>query len=149
VAAAPTPKDKAAVEPTAKPAEPAPAEPTTGAVVAETQNAQACRDALKKHDLKAVGAKCESALTADTSLAKPLLAFAKGQFEKGKSAQAAVWARKIVQVNNSLADAYLIMGAAEQEARHAAAAKTAYQRYLELAPKGPYAEDVRSSLRSL
>ena len=46
-------------------------------------------------------------------------------------------------------DAYLIIGAAEQEARHNAAAKTAYQRYLDLAPKGPYAQDVRSSLKSL
>jgi len=131
----------------AKPAEAAPAEPTAGA--AESQNVTVCREALKKRDLRIVSAKCESALMADASLAKPFLAFAKGQFEKGKSAQAAVWARKIVQVNTSLPDAYLIIGAAEQEARHNAAAKTAYQRYLDLAPKGPYAQDVRSSLKSL
>lgn len=119
------------------------------AAPAEAKNVQACRDALKKRDLKAVSSHCENALAADASLAKPLLSFAKAQFEKGKSAQAAVWARKIVQVNGSLPDAYLIMGAAEQEARHASAAKTAYQRYLELAPRGPYADDVRSSLKSL
>jgi hypothetical protein len=88
-------------------------------------------------------------LAADASLAKPLLALAKSQFEKGKAAQAAVWARKIVQVKGQLADAYLIVGAVEQEAHHLAAAKTAYQRYIELAPKGPNATDVRSSLKSL
>jgi hypothetical protein len=149
IVAAPAPEPQAAAEPAPKPAEAAPAEPVAEPVVAETRNVQACRDAIKKRDAKVVSASCESALTADASLAKPLLGFAKAQFEKGKSAQAAVWARKIIQVNGSLADAYLIMGAAEQEARHAAAAKTAYQRYLELAPRGPYADDVRSSLKSL
>jgi len=148
-APAPEPKALAATEPAAKPAEAAPAEVATGAVPAEAQNVQSCREAIKKRDIKAVSTNCESALAADASLAKPLLSFAKAQFEKGKSAQAAVWARKIVQVNGALADAYLIVGAAEQEAHHAAAAKTAYQRYLELAPKGPYADDVRSSLKSL
>jgi hypothetical protein len=132
-------------------AEPAP-EPEQAAppaVAAEAQDVEGCRQAIKRRDAKLVNASCEAALAADPSLAKPLLSFAKAQFDKGRSAQAAVWARKIVQVNGSLADAYLIMGAAEQEARHPAAAKTAYQRYLELAPKGPYADDVRSSLTSL
>ena len=123
------------------------AAPSNGA--AEAQAAQGCREAIRRRDIKLVSASCETALAADPSLAKPLLAVAKVQFEKGKSAQAAVWARKIVQVNGSLADAYLIMGAAEQEARHLAAAKAAYQRYLELAPKGPDAKDVKSSLKSL
>lgn len=143
VAAAPEPQ--ATAEPAPEPEQAAP--PSTGA--AEAQNVEDCRQALKRRDAKLVNANCETALAADPSLAKPLLSFAKAQFDKGKSAQAAVWARKIVQVNGSLADAYLIMGAAEQEARHPAAAKTAYQRYLELAPKGPYADDVRSSLKSL
>jgi hypothetical protein len=134
-------------EPVAQPA-PEPAAPSS-IRAAEAQDLEGCRQAIKRRDIKLVSASCESALNADASLAKPLLALARAQFEKGKSAQAAVWARKIVQVNGSLADAYLIIGAAEQEARHPAAAKTAYQRYLELAPRGPYAEDVRSSLKSL
>lgn len=163
VPAIPTPTPVAAPPPAAAPvlvaaaqdpqlaAEPAPepeqAQPSTEA--AEAQNVEGCRQAIKSRDAKRVNASCETALAADPSLAKPLLSFAKAQFDRGKSAQAAVWARKIVQVNGSLADAYLIMGVAEQEARRPAAAKTAYQRYLELAPKGPYADDVRSSLKSL
>jgi hypothetical protein len=133
-----------APEPKPEPENPAPA-----TKAAEAQNVEGCRQAIKRRDSKLVNASCETALAADPSLAKPLLTFAKAQFDRGKSAQAVVWARKIVQVNSSLADAYLIMGAAEQEARHPAAAKTAYQRYLELAPKGPYADDVRSSLKSM
>ncbi len=116
---------------------------------AESHDVDGCRQAIRKRDVKLVNASCESALGADASLAKPLLAFAKAQFEKGKPAQAAIWARRIAQANGSLADAYLIIGAAEQEARHPAAAKAAYQRYLELAPKGSYAGDVKSSLESL
>jgi hypothetical protein len=115
---------------------------------AEAPSTEGCRLAIKSRDLKGINATCERALGGDPSLAKPLLAIAKGQFEKGKSAQAAVWARKIVQVNSSLAEAYLIIGVAEQEAHRPAAAKAAYQRYLELAPQGAYAQDVRSSLKS-
>jgi hypothetical protein len=128
--------------------EPVPA-PKTAALAAAPEAVGACRDAMKKRNAKAVSAACESALEADATLARPLLAFAKGQFEHGRPELGAIWARKILQVDGSLADAYLIVGAAEQEARRTSAAKTAYQRYLELAPRGPYANDVRSTLKSL
>jgi predicted TPR repeat methyltransferase len=59
------------------------------------------------------------------------------------------WARRLLRANDHLADAYLIVGVAEQAASHGAAARTAYRRYLELAPKGPYARDVRLSLAAL
>jgi hypothetical protein len=120
--------------------------PATGS---EAQNVEGCRQALKRRDVKLVSTQCEGALAADPSLVKPLLALAKAQFENGKAARAAVWARMIVQVNSSLPDAYLIIGVAEQEALNPAAAKTAYQRYLQLAPSGTFADDVRSSLKSL
>lgn len=136
---------QAAPSPAPKPAAAAAASP--GA--AETDGVQGCRDAIKRRDHKAVSALCESALAADPSLAKPLLALAKVLFESGRAAKAAVWSRKIVQVNSSLAEAYLIIGVAEQEALNPAAARTAYQRYLQLAPTGTFADDVRSSLKSL
>jgi hypothetical protein len=59
------------------------------------------------------------------------------------------WARRLLKADDHLADAYLIVGVAEQAASHASAAKTAYRRYLELAPKGRYAGEVRSSLKEL
>ena len=116
---------------------------------AEPEIVQSCRNAIQKRDIKGVNVYCEKAVAVDASLAKSLLAFAKTQFERGKSSQAALWARKVIQVNDSMADAYLIVGAAEQEARRLSAARSAYQRYLELAPKGPYADDVRSTLKAL
>jgi hypothetical protein len=138
---APTPEGARA------PAEEAAAHPT--ATPSASQTVEACREALKKRDAKAVTASCEAALDADASLARPLLGFAKAQFERGRSTLAATWARKVLQIDDSLADAYLILGAAEQEARRPSAARAAYQRYLELAPRGAYANDVRSSLQSL
>jgi Flp pilus assembly protein TadD len=126
-----------------------PAATSAAAAAPIVQSAEACREALKKRDNKAVTDSCEAALDSDASLVRPLLAFAKAQFERGRSAVAATWARKVLQIDDSLADAYLILGAAEQEARRPAAARTAYQRYLELAPRGAYANDVRSSLKSL
>lgn len=138
-----TDQPQAAVEPAPQPEQAG--VPPSGAAV----DVDGCRQAIRRRDFRRVNATCEDALASDASLAQPLLSLAKAQFEKGKSAQAAVWARRIVQVNGSLAEAYLIVGAAEQEAHHPAAAKTAYQRYLDLAPRGPYADDVRSSLSSL
>jgi hypothetical protein len=134
---------QAAAEPTPEKAVP----PSTG--VAEAQDVEGCRQAIKRRDIKLVNVHCEGALAADPSLVKPLLGLAKAQFESGKAARAAVWARMIVQVNNALADAYLIIGVAEQEAMNPTAARTAYQRYLKLAPNGSFADDVRSSLKSL
>jgi hypothetical protein len=40
-------------------------------------------------------------------------------------------------------------GGAEQAVGHAAAAKTAYQRYLQLSPQGRYAAELRTVLESL
>jgi tetratricopeptide (TPR) repeat protein len=152
-AVAEAPKAEPSLEPVNPAAAVAQDEPAPAAKAAALATAPeavgACRDAMKKRNAKAVSAACESALEADATLARPLLAFAKGQFERGRSDVGAIWARKILQVDGSLADAYLIVGAAEQEARRTSAAKTAYQRYLELAPRGPYANDVRSTLKSL
>ena len=159
-APAPTAPTLAAGPPAPKPAKPvervalvasATAEPKVAAKIADPLNpaVDACREAVKKRDAKAVSAACEAALEVDATLARPLLAFAKVQFERGKSGVGATWARKVLHVDDTLADAYLIVGAAEQEARRPSAARTAYQRYLELAPRGPYANDIRSTLKSL
>ena len=57
--------------------------------------------------------------------------------------------RKALAVNPELSDAYVFVGSAEQQAGHAQAARTAYNKYLELAPKGRYAQDLRAVLRGL
>jgi tetratricopeptide (TPR) repeat protein len=46
-------------------------------------------------------------------------------------------------------NAYLFVGNAQQAAGRRKDAKVAYQKYLELAPDGPYAADLRAVLQSL
>ncbi len=74
---------------------------------------------------------------------------AKTEFDRGRSSQAVTWARKAVAIDPDASDAYVFIGNAEQNAGHSQAAKAAYQRYLQLAPKGRYAADLRAVLKSL
>ena len=108
-----------------------------------------CRAALTKRDTSAITHACGPALEVDASLAAPILAWAKRELDRGNVSVAAIWARRVLDTDDRLADAYLIVGVAEQEARHASTAKAAYRRYLELAPKGQYVRDVRSSIAAL
>jgi hypothetical protein len=108
-----------------------------------------CRAALAKRNTAAIALACDHALEVDASLAVPILAWAKRELDRGNVAVATAWARRTLDTDQSLADAYLIVGVAEQEAKHATAAKAAYRRYLELAPRGRYVRDVRLSMAEL
>jgi hypothetical protein len=108
-----------------------------------------CQDALVKGDTAAITQGCDRALEIDATLAMPILAWAKRELDRGNVKAAVTWARRLLRANDHLAEAYLIVGVAEQLASHGSAAKTAYRRYLELAPKGRYARDVRLSLAAL
>jgi tetratricopeptide (TPR) repeat protein len=74
---------------------------------------------------------------------------AKTEFERGRSRPAFAWASKAIALDANQADAYVFLGGAEQALGHRAAAKTAYQRYLQLSPRGRYAADLRAILGSL
>jgi hypothetical protein len=108
-----------------------------------------CRKALEGKQAKAIAASCGEALKLDNSLTVPILTWAMAEFQRGRVPIAVTWAKRVLEVDDRLADAHLIVGVAEQNANHIPAAKAAYKRYLELAPKGPYARDVRSSLSAL
>jgi hypothetical protein len=108
-----------------------------------------CRAALAQRNTAAVTQACAHALELDASLTAPILTWARRELERGNVSVAALWARRVLGADEHLADAYLIVGVAEQEAGRASAAKAAYRRYLELAPKGRYARDVQLSLAAL
>ena len=74
---------------------------------------------------------------------------AKTEFDRGRASQATTWARKAVAIDPDASDAYVFIGSAEQNAGHSQLAKAAYQRYLQLAPRGRYAADLRAVLKSL
>jgi len=108
-----------------------------------------CRIGLEKKQSRSINEACAAALSTDKSLASPLLKWTRGEFERGRTGIASTWASRIIAVDPDQADAYVIIGVAEQTAKRIPAARTAYKRYLELAPRGAFARDVRSALATM
>jgi tetratricopeptide (TPR) repeat protein len=136
-AAAPAPEAVAEVE---APPEEAPdvAPPDPAAVRA------ACEKAIRGGRARRIIRACADAFAADPTVAEIAVAVAKAELDRGRSAQALAWGKKAVGADPNVADAYVFIGGAEQNAGRGKAAKQAYQRYLELAPKGRYAADLRA-----
>ncbi len=108
-----------------------------------------CREANGKSKFAVVVESCGLALAAKPEDPEAALMIAHAEFERGRSAQALTWAKKVITVDPSQADAYVFMGGAEQAAGRPKAAREAYRKYLELAPKGRYASDLRVILQTL
>lgn len=121
-------------------------DPITGALAADEGEALACRRGLEKKQGKIINETCIKAFAHDSSLVSPLMKWTRGEFERGHTALAVAWANRIVEIDPNQAEAYMIIGMAEQTAHHFTEARMAYKRYLELAPKGAFARDVRSAL---
>jgi tetratricopeptide (TPR) repeat protein len=109
----------------------------------------ACKQAYGRHRGKAVLAACGRAFTQNPRSADVAVMLAKTEFDRGHVRKALDWAKKAIALDEDLADAYVFLGGAEQAAGRPAAARTAYQRYLQLAPSGRYAGDLRAVLRTL
>jgi tetratricopeptide (TPR) repeat protein len=126
---------------------PLPVEPAVAAVATEAQDR--CKKAISDKRNKEILATCPDAFAADPSAADIAVALAKIEFDRGKSTQAASWGQKAIAADPNAADAYVFIGGAEQNAGHRKAAKEAYKRYLQLAPGGRYAADLRAIVGSL
>lgn len=152
--AAPPPPPAAVVPPAQAPAAPAVAAPVAAAPVAAAPVAaagddaaaleQSCRDAFGRKKYKDILDSCGRAFDARPTAADLAVLVAETELDRGRAASALTWARKAVAVDPNLADAYVFIGTAEQQAGHAQAARTAYLKYLELAPTGRYAQDLKA-----
>lgn len=144
---APVPLASVRVAPRPAAAAPAPDKTTAAApgVVVETGE---CDAAFASRHWKAAAGSCAQAFDAapDAGLA---LKVAHANYARGKLPDALTWARRAVEMDASAAEAYVIIGAAEQNAGRTEAAATAYRRYLQLAPRGWHARDVRAILANL
>ena len=156
VAPAPTPTAAVVVAAPAV-AEAAEAKPmladTKTAPAADAPDAQArCAKAMQSKRTKDVLAACPDALSADPAAptaAAIAVTLAKIEFDRGRVAQASMWSKKALAADPNAADAYVFLGGAEQTAGHGKAAKEAYKRYLQLAPTGRYAADLRAIVGAL
>jgi hypothetical protein len=107
-----------------------------------------CTKAIDKKRSKEILSACPAALAANPAAADIAVALAKTEFDRGRSGHALEWGKKAIAIDPNAADAYVFVGAGEQMAGHGKAAREAYRRYLELAPKGRYAADVRATVGS-
>ncbi|HEY2746732.1 MAG TPA: response regulator [Polyangia bacterium] len=78
-----------------------------------------------------------------------LVVLANCYLDRGNMEKALAAAQLAAAANGNNADAYVVIGAVEQQKGHNAEARSAYEKYLKLAPKGQFAGDVRSILASL
>jgi tetratricopeptide (TPR) repeat protein len=110
-----------------------------------------CRrvDAGGKGKPALVLAACEPASEAEPTAADILVILARAELDRGNALEARSWAKKAVAVSPDLGDAYVFLGGAEQELGNPADAKAAYRKYLELAPNGRYARELRAVLDGL
>jgi len=124
-------------------------QPRATSAQAEDSALVACQTAFARHRARDVLAKCRRAFALDPASAEIAVMLAKTEFDRGSYRPALDWARQALALDDRQADAYVFLGGAEQAAGHRAAARSAYQRYLALSPKGRYAGDVRAVLGSL
>ena len=131
-------------------AAPAAAEKPSPAAEASASDAQGrCKKAISDKRNKEILAACPEAFAADSSAADIAVVLAKIEFDRGRGAQASAWGQKALAADPNAADAYVFIGGAEQSAGHRKAAKEAYKHYLQLAPGGRYAADLRAIVGSL
>lgn len=154
-APAPAPAAAAAPAVAAAPVAPAPvpaksADVAPSPAVGDAAAARArCKEISAGRRQKELLSVCGAAFAADPSAADVAVILAKAEFDKGHAAEALAWSQKALAADPNAADAYVFIGGVEQSAGHKKAAKEAYKRYLQLAPGGRYAGDLRAIVGTL
>ncbi|HTA18200.1 MAG TPA: hypothetical protein VK989_02855, partial [Polyangia bacterium] len=109
----------------------------------------ACRQAFTEKRAKDAEIACIAAKDANPDSPDACALLGHALFNRKKRREALQWAERAVALDPKHADAYVIIGGVKQAADDAPAAKAAYQKYLELAPNGQYAADLRAIVDSL
>ena len=99
--------------------------------------------------LKEALAAAEVALQIDPHHAPALLVKANVLVERKDFAAAKLAAEAAIASDRMMADAWLALGVIEQELGATEASIAAYERFLEVAPKSPYAASIRTQLRQM
>jgi Tfp pilus assembly protein PilF len=145
----------AAVAPTKPP--PAPGAKAPAAVAVGTADRDAnfpkllekCREAFNQGKMREATTVCSAAKDANTESGDALLLLAHAEFNRNHLKEALQWAEKAIKADPNLAEAYVIFGGVQQDAGKNREAKWAYKKYLELAPRGQYAADLRAIVDTL
>ena len=108
----------------------------------------ACRQAFTEKRAKDAETACVAAKDANPDSAEACALLGHALFGRKKPREALRWAERAVALDPGNADAYVIIGGVKQAANDVVAAKAAYKKYLELAPNGQYAADLRAIVDS-
>jgi CheY-like chemotaxis protein len=143
------PAEKKPVE--KKPAEKKPVEkkPVKVAASGYTANLKKGQRLYRAGKLKAAADALEKAVEANPRGAAALVALANAYFELDRNKQAIDMAKRALAISPRNARAHLTLGTIYQTIGKNGLAKKSYQQYLKLDPKGRFAQDVRSILKSL
>jgi CheY-like chemotaxis protein len=109
----------------------------------------ACRQAFTEKRAKDAEIACVAAKDANPDSPEACVLLGHALFERKKRHEALQWAERAVALDPKQAEAYVIIGGVRQALADAPAAKAAYKKYLELAPNGQYASDLRAIVDSL
>lgn len=109
----------------------------------------ACRQAFTEKRAKDAETACVAAKDANPNSAEACALLGHALFNRKKRREALQWAERAIELDPRHADAYVIIGGVKQAADDPAAAKAAYKKYLELAPNGQYAADLRAIVDAL
>lgn len=127
-------------------------QPEEAAVAAEVDPAEAiekCKKAYASEKYKPIMATCGKALEVNPKEPQIMVMLAHAELDHGHSPAALRWAKKAVMADPKIAEAYVFIGEVEQELGHKDAAKAAYSKYLDLAPTGKFANDLRLIVKNL
>ena len=109
----------------------------------------ACQTTFNAGRMRDATTACTAAVEANPDSPKAVALLAHAEFNRSHRKEALSWAEKAIKLDPKTADAYVIIGGVQQDSGRNADAKAAYRKYLELAPKGQYAADLRAIVDSL
>ena len=108
-----------------------------------------CRSQFLRNRIRDAATSCAAAAASNPGSADALTMLAHVELNRGRLKRANDLAEKSISLDPNQADAYVIIGGVHQDSGRSEEAKTAYQRYLQLAPHGRYADELRSIVGSL
>ncbi len=111
--------------------------------------AELCRNSYAQGRLGDAVEVCTRALQEKPDAADIAVVVARAEMDLGRTDEAMVWAHKAIAIDPGVADAYVVVGSGEQQAGRTQEAREAYQKYLDLAPNGRYAEELRTVMQRL
>ncbi len=108
-----------------------------------------CKRAFSRGRHAEITTVCGRLLAARPRDAKAMVMLASAELDNGDVNKALSWAKQAIAIDAKQADAYVFIGGGEQELGHKKAARAAYEKYLQLAPNGRYAGDLRVIIEGL